>query len=142
LNNVSENTTIRVPATAATVIAVGAVNSHTPIEMASFTAMGPTRDGREKPEVCAPGVDVQGARGGSARDVRRESGTSIAAAHVTGAIALLLDSVAAEDWRWLSANQIRAAMIRTTQNYNGRWDPAAGYGVVDLRALLAAFSTA
>jgi endonuclease G len=139
LDHVSENTTIGIPATASSVIAVGAALNKTPLEAAAFSALGPTRDGRTKPDIAAAGVEIRGARGGSSRGSATFSGTSMAAAHVTGAVALLLDSAVATGQSPPSANQIRAALVQTTRDGNGQWHPALGYGLVDVRALLAAF---
>ncbi|MCP9967486.1 S8 family serine peptidase [Actinomadura madurae] len=55
--------------------------------IASFSSRGPGQDGRLKPNVSAPGVDVRSAIPGSAYGVM--SGTSMATPHVAGAVALL-----------------------------------------------------
>jgi len=78
-------------------IAVGAYNPHHPDQpVAAFSSMGPTRDSRLKPDLCAPGVGILGARS-TPRDANdqaplwtRMSGTSFAAPHVTGCVALML----------------------------------------------------
>ena len=138
LNHGDEEMTISIPGTASSVIAVGAVDARIPIQVGSFSSYGPTRDGQKKPTVCAPGVNVSAALGGTEVGVRFDSGTSMAAPHVTGAIALLL-SRAAKSGKIPGGNQIASALRQKTQNYNGHWDRGQGYGVIDATALLAAF---
>jgi hypothetical protein len=129
-----------IPATARHVIAVGAVAaSSPPIEAAHFSSLGPTRDSREKPEIAAPGVEIVGARGGTAADVATMSGTSLAAAHVSGAIALILSRVAGTGDPWPTATQISAALRQKALFYNGQWDRRVGYGIIDVDSLIAAF---
>jgi len=138
LNHASEEMTLSIPGTAASVIAVGAVDASKPIQVGAFSSYGPTRDGQKKPLVCAPGVKVYAAEGGTAEGVFEESGTSMAAPHVAGAIALLL-SRAAKAGKVPGGNQIASALRQKTQNYNGRWNAGQGYGVIDVTAFLAAF---
>jgi subtilisin family serine protease len=106
--------------------------------LGDFSSYGPTRDGQKKPLVCAPGVKIRAAEGGTEDSVIGSSGTSMAAPHVTGGIALLL-SRSAKSGCVPGGNQIASALRQRTQNYNGQWDPGQGYGVVDVAALLAAF---
>src|SRR5262249_18376837 len=138
LNHGDEEMTLSIPATASSVIAVGAVDASKPIQVGPFSSYGPTRDGQKKPLVCAPGVNVRAAKGATEEDVFPDSGTSMAAPHVTGAIALLL-SRTAKMGKIPSGNQIASALRQKTQNYSGRWDRGQGYGVIDVGALLAAF---
>ncbi|MCW3108423.1 MAG: peptidase, partial [Segetibacter sp.] len=72
-------------------MSVGSYDAHrgnTPISW--FSSAGPTRDGREKPEISAPGHDVVAANALSVTGVTSMSGTSMAAPAVTGSIAVLL----------------------------------------------------
>jgi endonuclease G len=138
LNHDSEEMTLSIPGTAQSVLAVGAVDARSPIEVGVFSSYGPTRDKQNKPLVCAPGVNVGAARGGTDQDVVANSGTSMAAPHVAGAIALLL-SRSAKAGKVPSGNQIASALRQKAQNYDGSWDRGQGYGVIDVTALLAAF---
>ncbi|WP_433379086.1 S8 family serine peptidase [Actinoplanes sp. CA-142083] len=95
---------------------VGAYDGHDPRRApATFSSAGPTRDGRRKPDAAAPGVGVLAARSSAAGDERnggllvRKSGTSMAAPHVTGAVALCLELAG----RRLTASQLREAVLDT-----------------------------
>ena len=74
------------PADAINILAVGAVDSNN--ERAYFSSIGPTADGRIKPEISALGLGVQAA---SVRSLQttRENGTSLSAPILTGLIACL-----------------------------------------------------
>jgi subtilisin family serine protease len=136
--HVSEEMTLSVPGTAETVITVGAIDASKPIRLGKSSSYGPTRDNGQKPQVCAPGVNVVAADAGTSDGVFSDSGTSMAAPHVTGAIALLLSRVARLR-KTVNANQISKALSQKTQNYNGNWDRGQGFGVIDVSAFLAAF---
>jgi endonuclease G len=132
----SEEMTISVPGTADAVITVGAVTSTIPVRVGDFSSFGPTRDGREKPDVCAPGVAVHGAHRGSGDGIVAMCGTSMAAPHVTGAIALLLSQAKISGAAVPTASQIRAVLTHTTRFKNAYWDRGQGFGVLDVKALL------
>lgn len=76
------------------VVTVGAVddrNTPDPMDdtLAGFSSAGPTTDGRLKPEVTAPGVNIRGVYVGPL--IAQLSGTSMATPHAAGVLALLLE---------------------------------------------------
>lgn len=142
--------TIRSPGTARKAITVGATDKQD--QLASFSSRGPViwigQDGIErallKPDVVAPGVGICAAEFDSWLSQRRclddkhiaISGTSMAAPHVAGMVALLRQAQPA----W-SADEIKMA-VRNTSVYPAVPIPADinayGYGRID--ALNAVFS--
>jgi subtilisin family serine protease len=100
------------------------------------SSQGPTRDGRCKPDVAAPGTDIVAACGftGSARRWVAMTGTSMASPLVCGVVALML----AVD-RTLSAAQIVGILQRTAQPLPGSgrsWSDDAGFGMLDAAACI------
>ena len=112
---------INPPADGPSVIAVGAVNSTG--EIAGFSSVGPTYDGRIKPDLVAMGVATKGAyfEGG----YTFSNGTSLSTPLAAGAGALILE--AHPDW---SPAQLRQAMIGSADRYNDP-DTVYGYGLFD-----------
>ncbi len=135
ITHVSEDRTLSVPGTAHSVIAVGAIGSAFPLQVGKFSAYGTTRDGRKKPEVSAPGIGIRAAASNTNHDMRLDQGTSMAAPHVTGAIALVL-SACQKTNTLPNAVQI-VGVMRTMQA--GLWDRGTGYGKLDTAALLRGF---
>ncbi|MCA9704892.1 MAG: S8 family serine peptidase [Myxococcales bacterium] len=117
-------------------LAVGAYDALDPQRrVAPFSSQGPTRDGRPKPDLLAPGVRIRSSRSGPIQDAlgstRVMSGTSMAAPHVTGAVALLFDAAA----RPLPVQHTRALLL-------GSAEPGPGPGYLDIEAALARLEAA
>ncbi|WP_286175058.1 S8 family serine peptidase [Mycobacterium sp. DL99] len=98
--------TINDPGNTESAITVGSTHRSSPhtFGVSYFSSRGPTGDGRRKPDLVAPGERITSAAAGSFRDAVtnqidvgpdvpvyvEESGTSMAAPHVSGAIAAFL----------------------------------------------------
>ena len=119
------------PANAPDAIAVGAVDSSN--ELAYFSSAGPTPVSLLlKPDVVAPGVDVSSSFPTNDGTWGTLSGTSMAAPHVAGAAALLME----RHPTWTVA-EIKSALVQTgdpAHLSNGKEAPASreGGGVIDL----------
>lgn len=119
-------------------IVVGSYDAHkTSFPISSFSSSGPTRDGREKPEISAPGGFVIAAHSRTGTGVIRKSGTSMAAPAVTGLVALML-SEAARKGGQLSINDIRAKLAAGAEQMPpaaGAWEPRYGAGRASASAI-------
>lgn len=118
---------------------VSVANLHQAEEKINISSsQGPTRDGRPKPDVAAPGTDIVAANGfageGDGAWVAM-TGTSMASPYVAGVVGLMLE-VAPR----LTAAQIRGVVQRTSQPLPGRnyeWADDSGYGIIDAKACVA-----
>jgi subtilisin family serine protease len=101
------------------------------------SSQGPTRDGRFKPDVCAPGTDIVAANGfaGAEAPFVGMTGTSMASPYVAGVVGLMLSARPS-----LTAPQILALLRRTAQPLAGTdyaWRDDAGFGAVNPDAAIA-----
>jgi len=137
LTRPSPERTLTMPGSARTVITV-ASSDRAGEQIADTSSHGPTRDGRQKPELFAPGVDIRAAKAGSRFGTVPLSGTSMAAPHVTGAIALLFSKQSRLGRMVPNAVQTSAALVATASK-DGNWQADRGYGLLNAQQLLAAF---
>ena len=114
---------ITLPADADQILTVGAVSPEEPFPIAPFSSVGPSQDGRVKPDVVAPGapaclVDGRGV-------ITQDSGTSFAAPIVCGLTACLWQALP-----HLTATQI-IELVRQAGNNRAHPDNVYGYGMPD-----------
>jgi subtilisin family serine protease len=127
--------TINTLACSQSVVAVANIDSVR--EVASHSSSpGPTRDGRLKPDIGAPGTNVVAAYGFGERSTPwiAMSGTSMASPHVAGVIAWML-SVNPD----LTSAQCQGILQRTSQPLVGtsyEWSRNSGFGHVDAIAAI------
>lgn len=127
------NMTISIPGTAESVITVGAVEilNQNKRRVGKFSSYGPTRDGRVKPDLVAPGVKITAASSGTGNSAHAACGTSQAAPHITGAVALMLSRN-----RKLNAVQAKAMLCDHTGATEA--DCSQGFGLPNFFNVLAA----
>ncbi|MED1287565.1 S8 family serine peptidase [Bacillus mycoides] len=115
---------------------IQAVSTDAPLSW--FSSAGPTKDGRQKPEISAPGHQVIAAAtdtitSNTTDGVTAMSGTSMAAPAVTGVIALVLAEAQAKGIN-LTIDQIRDILIKTARKNPPEgegWNDRYGWGRID-----------
>lgn len=121
-------------------IVVGSYDAHKPsFPLSSFSSAGPTRDGRQKPELSAPGHAVMAAHSRTSFGTIRKSGTSMAAPAVTGLVALMLAQARAKG-QTLGIGEIRQRLMSGLETAMptapaGTWHPRYGMGRVSGKVL-------
>ncbi|MFZ0850688.1 MAG: S8 family peptidase [Hyphomicrobiaceae bacterium] len=123
--------TMTTPATARQAIAVASCRNFVTAAISDFSGCGPTRDGRDKPDVAAPGelvisTNADAGRGNPAAPARvSKRGTSMAAPHVSGIVARLLQRN-----HYLTADEIRKILVDSADP--GTWERDWGNGAVNI----------
>lgn len=137
--NPSQFVTLTIPSTASKITSVAASGARG-VQISSFSGRGFTRVGKIKPDLSAPGIDVTTASIDKANRYQLATGTSIAAAFMTGAYALFMEYgiVDGRD-EFLYGERLKSYVLRNTTKLpidepypNRDW----GYGVLCIRAVL------
>lgn len=130
----AQHNTLGAPADGAHVLAIAAVDS-TGLR-ASFSSVGPSADGRIKPDVAAQGVSVRVALPGTVSRYGTANGTSFSCPLTAGVVALLLQvnpGATPDDV---------AGVLRATSSQAGRPDNLLGWGIVNANAAATAWTPA
>jgi subtilisin family serine protease len=123
------------PANAYGAIVVGACHKEDPQKAGIWqrSSRGPTADGREKPDLVAPGVSIYSAEANTRSGYKDMNGTSQAAPHVSGVICALMSEVS--DVKTMPPPRILEILKRTALSL-GRNLYYQGSGLVQLPAAL------
>nr|WP_144365155.1 S8 family peptidase [Lacrimispora amygdalina] len=127
------DTTITDPGNARYPITVTAYD-HTRNSIYIHASRGYSLSGRIKPDLAAPGVNILGASV-SGRRLTRMSGTSVSAAHLAGAAAILLNwGVLNANYPYLNTPVLKSIFVRGAQRNPALTYPNRefGYGMLDL----------
>ena len=127
------DTTITDPGNARYPITVTAYD-HTRNSIYIHASRGYSRSGQIKPDLAAPGVNILGASS-SGRRLTRMSGTSVSAAHLAGAAAILLSwGILDGNYPYLNTPVLKSIFVRGAQRNPALTYPNRefGYGTLDL----------
>lgn len=103
------------------------------VNLASFSSMGPTDDGRIKPDLVANGVQLYSPSGNGYSVL---SGTSMAAPNATGSLGLLIQQQRRTHGFDLRSATLKAVVLNTTREAGGAPGPdySFGFGLMNARA--------
>jgi len=106
--------TVGSPGAAASAITVGAMADvgEMGFNLAQFSSRGPTADGRIKPDIAAPGVNITAAKANSTNGYVAYSGTSMATPFTAGVIALMIDAKPT-----ITPSSIKSTITSTSLNW-------------------------
>ncbi|MDF2889862.1 MAG: aprX2 [Clostridia bacterium] len=124
--------TIGSPGAAEKAITVGAMADvgEKGFNLAYFSSRGPTADGRVKPDIAAPGVNIMAAKANTTSSYISYSGTSMATPFTAGTVALMLDANPS-----LTPTQVKNTITSTALDWgNSGKDIDYGYGRLDTYA--------
>ncbi|MCX7800359.1 MAG: S8 family serine peptidase [Fimbriimonadales bacterium] len=128
--------TLIIPASAKNVLTVGAVqklpggySGPESVKMSDFSSWGPTDDGRIKPDIVTPGVDLYSSLSGSDTDYGYSSGTSMAAPTAAGSLGLVTQMWAlTHDGGKMRSATLKALAIHTADEAGPALGPDYKFG--------------
>ncbi len=121
--------------TAKNIITVGAVQKvsvdnpkPSDIVMSAFSSWGPTDDGRIKPDIMAPGVNLFSSTSGSDNAYGNSSGTSMAAPSVSGSLLLIQQAYHSFTGKYMLSSSLKGLVIHTAFATGTGSEPDYQYG--------------
>ncbi|GEM_PF-5743382 len=136
-NNGPGSSTITSPKEAKNIVTVGAIGSlrsPAPGVVWDLSSRGPCLDGRIAPLTAAPGVDIYSCAPNEWHAL--QTGTSMAAAHVSGVAAMIARHILEKRDVSPSPAAIRALLVALTEPIGDQIpDTATGFGIVSIRDL-------
>ncbi len=133
-NSGPDESTVGCPADTPAALTVGATDKSD--SMASFSSRGPTKDGRVKPDICAPGKDIVSCKAAGIMKNKAidtyyisMSGTSMACPMVSGSIALM-----AQANPKLTPAQAKEILEKTALHGKSYPNNNSGYGRINVKS--------
>ncbi len=126
-------------ATAKNILTVGAINDLTggyvsgvDVEVADFSAFGPTDDGRVKPDIVGNGLRVYSSNSDNDDSYSAQDGTSSSSPNVAGSLALLQQQYKESNGSHMLASTLKALVLHTADDAgNSGPDYKFGWGIMN-----------
>lgn len=135
-NSGPDENTVGCPADTPGAITVGATDKTD--NMAKFSSRGPTKDGRMKPDICAPGKDIVSCKAAGIMKNKAidtyyisMSGTSMACPMVSGSVALMVQANPK-----LTPQQAKEILEKTAKHGNSYPNNNSGYGRINVKSAI------
>lgn len=102
------------------------------VDLASYSAFGPTDDGRIKPDIVANGISLYSTTSGSDTSYGSKGGTSMSSPSVAGSMALLQQHYRSLTGEYMFASQLKSLVLHTADEAgNPGPDYKHGWGLMN-----------